>query len=140
MLDKITPMIITYNEAENVRRTLDKLTWAQRILIVDSGSTDGTIKMVQAYSQVEVIHHAFTDFADQCNFSMTHIATPWVLSLDADYELSDNLIVDCAHSCRPREFLAIGHNSSIGSMDDRFAVRFIRHALCFIERTGHLSE
>src|SRR5262249_5339446 len=89
---QITPLIITYNEAVNVRRTLDKLGWARRILVVDSGSTDETIKVLQSYSQVEVVHHAFSDFASQCNFGLTQVTTPWVLSLDADYELSDELV------------------------------------------------
>lgn len=92
MLDHITPLVLTYNEAPNIARTLDKLSWAQRIVVIDSGSTDGTLGMVQRYPQVEVLEHPFTDFASQCNFGLTHIATPWVLSLDADYELSDPLI------------------------------------------------
>ena len=92
VLDQITPLIITYNEAVNIRRTLDKLGWARRILVVDSGSTDETIKVLQSYSQVEVVHHAFSDFASQCNFGLTQVTTPWVLSLDADYELSDELV------------------------------------------------
>ena len=94
MLDQITPLIITYNEAVNIRRTLDKLVWARRIVVVDSGSTDETISILQSYSQVEVVHHAFSDFASQCNVGLTQITTPWVLSLDADYELSDALIAE----------------------------------------------
>jgi glycosyltransferase involved in cell wall biosynthesis len=92
MLDQITPLIITYNEALNIQRTLDKLGWARRILVVDSGSTDETINILRSYSQVDVVHQAFSDFATQCNFGLAQITTPWVLSLDADYELSDALI------------------------------------------------
>src|SRR5207248_5250473 len=92
VLDQITVLIITYNEAPNIRRTLDKLAWAQRVVVVDSGSTDETLAIVQSYPQVEVISHPFANFADQCNFGLTQIATPWVLSLDADYELSDDLV------------------------------------------------
>src|SRR5262245_23534046 len=85
-------MIITYNEAANIRRTLGKLLWARKILVIDSGSTDETLKILRNYSQVEVLHHSFNDFADQCNFGIAQIDTPWVLSLDADYELSDALV------------------------------------------------
>jgi glycosyltransferase involved in cell wall biosynthesis len=92
MLDNITPLIITCNEAPNIRRTIDKLSWARRIVVVDSGSTDDTLRILQTYSQVEVVHHPFRDFASQCNFGITQIATPWILSLDADYELSDSLV------------------------------------------------
>jgi glycosyltransferase involved in cell wall biosynthesis len=90
--DRITPLIITYNEAPNIRRTLGKLSWAQRIVVIDSGSTDGTVEMLRGYPQVEVVQHPFINAAIQCNFGLTQVASPWVLSLDADYELSDALI------------------------------------------------
>jgi glycosyltransferase involved in cell wall biosynthesis len=92
VLDNITPMIITFNEAANIQRTLEKVLWARRIIVIDSGSDDGTLEMLRAHSQVEVIHHPFRDYASQCNFGLARIATPWVLSLDADYELSDELV------------------------------------------------
>lgn len=92
MLDQITPLVLTYNEAPNIQRTLGKLLWARRIVVIDSGSTDETLSLLRAYPQVDVIEHPFTDFAAQCNFGLTQVNTPWVLSLDADYELGDALI------------------------------------------------
>jgi glycosyltransferase involved in cell wall biosynthesis len=94
VLDQITPLVITYNEAANIRRTLDKLRWAQRIVVVDSGSTDETLDILQSYLQAHVVVHPFIDFASQCNFGLSLVTTPWVLSLDADYELSDALIAE----------------------------------------------
>jgi glycosyltransferase involved in cell wall biosynthesis len=91
VFDQITPLIITYNEAPNIRRTLEKLRWAHRIVVIDSGSTDDTVTILRNYPTVEVIQHPFADFASQCNFGLTQIFSPWVLSLDADYELSDEL-------------------------------------------------
>lgn len=93
MLEQITPLILTYNEAPNIARTLGKLAWARRIVVIDSGSTDETLSLLRAYPQVEVFEHPFTDFAAQCNFGLGQVNTPWVLSLDADYELS-NLLVE----------------------------------------------
>jgi glycosyltransferase involved in cell wall biosynthesis len=90
--DEITPMIITYNEAPNIARTVGKLLWAKRIVVIDSGSTDATLDMLRNFPQVDVIVHPFSDFASQCNFGLTQVGTPWVLSLDADYELSDALV------------------------------------------------
>jgi glycosyltransferase involved in cell wall biosynthesis len=91
VFDQITPLIITYNEAPNIQRTLGKLQWAQRIVVVDSGSTDRTIDILRGYPQVEVIRHPFADAASQCNFGLAQVTSAWVLSLDADYELSDEL-------------------------------------------------
>jgi glycosyltransferase involved in cell wall biosynthesis len=100
LLAEITPLIITYDEAPNIRRTLDKLAWARRIVVIDSGSTDGTVEIMRCFPQVQVIQHPFTDFASQCNYGLTRIATPWALSLDADYELSDGLVREL-ESLRP---------------------------------------
>jgi glycosyltransferase involved in cell wall biosynthesis len=94
--DQITPLIITYNEAPNIERTIGKLLWAKRIVVIDSSSTDATLDMLRGFPQVEVIQHPFSDFASQCNFGLTQIDTPWVLSLDADYELSDPLVEELA--------------------------------------------
>jgi glycosyltransferase involved in cell wall biosynthesis len=96
VLDKITPLIISHNEGPNLARTLAKLRWARRIVLIDSGSTDDTRSITHDHPQVVVIEHPFTDFASQCNFGLTQIATAWVLSLDADYELSDELIDELA--------------------------------------------
>ena len=92
LLDEITPLVLSFNEAPNIVRTFDKLRWACRIVVIDSGSTDGTIDLLRSYHQVDLIHRAFTDFASQWNFGLMQVNTPWVLSLDADYELSDEII------------------------------------------------
>lgn len=84
-------MIITFNEAPNLARCLDRLSWASRILIVDSGSTDATLTIARAYPHVDLVERGFDDFASQCNFGLSRITTPWVLSLDADYALSETL-------------------------------------------------
>lgn len=109
MLEKITPLIITYNEAPNIERTLGKLLWAERIVVIDSGSTDGTVEMLRRYPQVEVIEHPFVNAASQCNFGLTQVISPWVLSLDADYELSDALIRELSSLTPPDS--AVGYRA-----------------------------
>jgi len=96
MIENITPLIITFNEAPNIRRTLDRLVWARRIVVIDSGSTDGTLDILRSYPQVVTIHRPFDNFAGQCNFGLEQVQTPWVLSLDADYELSEALVAEIA--------------------------------------------
>ena len=96
MLDRITPLVITFNEAPNIARTLAKLGWAKRIVVVDSGSTDGTLDILARHAKVEVHARAFDSFAAQCNFGLSQVAGDWVLSLDADYELSDALVAEIA--------------------------------------------
>ncbi len=96
MLEKIVPLIITYNEAPNICRTLDKLSWAKKIVVIDSYSTDSTLEILNSYSQVQIFQRKFDSFASQCNYGLEKINSEWVLSLDADYILTDELIAEMA--------------------------------------------
>ena len=91
LADDLTAMILTYNEEANIARTLDALGWVGEILIVDSGSTDATLDIVRRYPRARVVTRAFDSFAEQCNYGLSRITTAWILSLDADYELSEAL-------------------------------------------------
>ena len=96
MLDNITPVVLTYNEAPNIGRTLRQLRWARDIVMVDSFSDDDTIQIASAFPQVRILQRKFDTFANQCNFALNEagIATDWVLSLDADYVLTDELVAE----------------------------------------------
>ncbi len=92
LIDHVTAMIITFNEAPNIGRVLEKLAWVRRVLVIDSGSTDETLEIIARHPGAKVLTRGFDSFAAQCNFGLDHIKTEWVLSLDADYVLSDALI------------------------------------------------
>lgn len=91
----VTALILTFNEQENIARALAALSWAQEVLMVDSGSTDATLEIAQSVRpDVKVISRDFDSFARQCNFGLSQIETEWVLSLDADYVLTPELIAE----------------------------------------------
>lgn len=94
MLDKITPLILTYNEAPNIDRTLKKLSWAEQIVVIDSYSTDETLEILAFYPQVKVFKRKFDTHATQWNYGLEQVNSEWVLSLDADYIISDELIAE----------------------------------------------
>jgi len=98
MLDQITPVLLTYNEKENIGRTLSRLRWAKDIVVVDSGSTDGTLSILTACPNLRVFKRRFDTHAKQWRFAVeeTQIATDWILRLDADYQVSDALISELA--------------------------------------------
>jgi glycosyltransferase involved in cell wall biosynthesis len=97
VINGVTPILITFNEAPNIARTLNKLGWARRIVVVDSGSGDGTLEILARYPQVALFKRTFDNFADQCNFGLAQVQTDWALSLDADYELSDSLVQELSN-------------------------------------------
>ncbi len=92
IVERVTPLILTFNEAVNIHTTIQRLSWAKNIVVIDSYSTDETLNILSFYPQVQVFQREFDSFANQCNFGLGKIASEWVLSLDADYVLSDELI------------------------------------------------
>lgn len=95
-MNDITALVLTYNEAPNLARTLDRLTWLRDVVVVDSGSSDDTCAIAQRYPNVRVFMRPFTTLAAQWTFGLeqTGITTEWVLALDADYVLSDGLVTE----------------------------------------------
>jgi glycosyltransferase involved in cell wall biosynthesis len=94
VLEQITPFILTYNETPNLARILKPLYWASEIVVVDSFSDDETLTVAAQFPQVRVVQRAFDGFANQANFALreTGIKTEWILALDADYEVTPELI------------------------------------------------
>jgi glycosyltransferase involved in cell wall biosynthesis len=87
VLDQVTPLILTLNEAPNIGRTLDRLAWAKRVVVLDSHSDDETETIARRYQNVAFVKRPFDSHAGQWNFGLreTGIDTDWVLALDADY-------------------------------------------------------
>jgi glycosyltransferase involved in cell wall biosynthesis len=88
----LTALVLTYNEAANIQRTLGKLQWIPKVVVLDSHSTDETISICQKFPNVEVKQRVFDSFAGQCNYGLSLITTEWILSIDADYVFTDELI------------------------------------------------
>lgn len=83
----VTAIILTQDEAVNIRRCLAALSWAEDVVIVDSGSRDDTIELARLERpEVRVFTHPFKDFGDQRNWALDHTSVEhdWVLFVDAD--------------------------------------------------------
>ncbi|NKC13381.1 MAG: glycosyltransferase [Gammaproteobacteria bacterium] len=108
MLNQITPVLLTYNEAPNIERTLHALSWAQEIVVVDSFSTDATLEVLAEFARVRVVQRAFENHADQWNYgiSETGIETEWILALDADWVVTDALRSEVATLVPPPDVAA----------------------------------
>lgn len=94
ILEEITPLILTFNEAANIQLTLQHLTWAKQIIVIDSYSSDTTLDILRLYSQVQVFQRKFDTHTNQWNYGLQQVKTEWVLSLDADYILTEDLIAE----------------------------------------------
>ena len=87
----LSALVITYNEEANIFRTLDSIRWIPYVLVVDSGSTDSTVKIASEFSNTHIVVREFDSFANQCNFGLESLSSEWVLSLDADYVVTQRL-------------------------------------------------
>ena len=97
-LEHVTPVVLTYNEAPNIGRTLAGLSWARRIVVVDSFSDDETCAIASAFPAVSLFQRKFDTHASQWNYATreTGIDTEWTLALDADYMVSPELAQEMA--------------------------------------------
>jgi glycosyltransferase involved in cell wall biosynthesis len=86
----ISAAIITLNEERNIGRCLDSLKWADEIVVVDAGSTDRTLEICKERN-CRVYENAWEGFAEQKNLSLDRAACDWILSIDADEEVTPEL-------------------------------------------------
>ena len=87
---RISAVIITFNEAENIRAACESVAWADEIVVVDSESTDATRQIAVACG-ARVIEHQWPGFAAQKQFATNAAGNNWILSLDADERVSPEL-------------------------------------------------
>jgi glycosyltransferase involved in cell wall biosynthesis len=85
--------LITRNEAANLPRTLASVRWANEIVVVDSGSTDATLELARD-AGARIFEEPWKGFAAQKNAAIAHCSSDWILSLDADEEVSPELALE----------------------------------------------
>lgn len=93
MLD-ISIIILTFNEEIHIKRCLDNIsTFVKDVFIIDCFSTDKTVEIAQTYDNVTILQNRWVNYATQFNWGLQHapIQTKWVLRLDADEYLTDEL-------------------------------------------------
>jgi glycosyltransferase involved in cell wall biosynthesis len=89
-MEKVSVAIITKNEERNIRDCLESVTWADEIVVVDNGSTDGTREICQTFS-VRFFTEGWKGYSGQKNSAIEKARNDWVLSLDADERVSSGL-------------------------------------------------
>jgi glycosyltransferase involved in cell wall biosynthesis len=94
---ELSVVIITKNEERNIERCISSVRWAGDIVVVDSLSTDRTAEIARSLG-ARVIERAWEGFARQKEFAVAQACNEWVLSLDADEEVTDELREEIAHT------------------------------------------
>jgi glycosyltransferase involved in cell wall biosynthesis len=97
----IAVIILTLNEEANIAQALNSVRdWASQVFLFDSYSTDQTLEIARQYD-CRIVQHRFVDYAQQRNMALDQlpIAAEWVLFLDADERLTDELKAEIATVC-----------------------------------------
>ncbi len=88
---RLSVILITHNEAARLRAVLEAVAWADEIVVVDSGSTDGTPDIARAFTDRVVVTADWPGFGPQKNRALDLATGDWVLSLDADERVTPAL-------------------------------------------------
>ena len=88
---KISGLVITLNEEENIEDVIQNLNFVDEIIIVDSFSTDNTVALTKKYPHVRLVQNKFENFTNQRNFALSLASHPWILFMDADERITPAL-------------------------------------------------
>lgn len=91
ILPKVSVVIITKNEAVNIGDCLDSVKWAEEIIVLDSGSSDGTLDICRQYTNRVYSSEDWPGFGVQKNRALAWATGEWVLALDADERVTPEL-------------------------------------------------
>ncbi len=137
--NKVSAVIITYNEAGNLKHTLPQLYWCDEIIIVDSHSTDDTVALCQAYG-CKIFYRNFSGYGEQKHFAIGKASNDWVLCIDADEYLTPALIDelqeeltdtgDCRGYLVPMNLVFLGKEFSRGRESHRYFLRLFNKKWC----------
>lgn len=90
----ISGIVIVKNEEARIGRCLESMHWLDEIVVVDSGSTDGTREICTHYDKVRFFSHEWEGFGRQKNIALQAAVGEWVLSVDADELVTSELVAE----------------------------------------------
>ena len=136
-MQRVTAVLITLNEELNLKRTLPQVSWCDEIIVVDSGSTDNTVQLCRNFG-CKVVHRAFDGYGSQKKYAVSLSRNNWILSLDADEVLSDELVDEiknemiapkAAGYLLPMNLVFLGKEFTFGKESNRFFLRLFNKQL-----------
>jgi glycosyltransferase involved in cell wall biosynthesis len=94
---KITAIVLTKNEEENVARCLKSLEWLPEVIVADSHSRDKTVEIVNTYKNTKLIDTDWLGFSETKSLAISHASNDWILWIDADEECTPELIIEISN-------------------------------------------
>lgn len=122
-MPSLSVILITKNEAANIRDCLQSVAWADEIIVVDSASTDGTAGVAKEMGARVYVHADWPGFGPQKNRALGYATKDWVFSIDADERVTPELRAGIGQAMR--ESKADGYFCPRLS---QFCGRFVHHS------------
>ena len=132
---KLSVVIITKNEEEDIGPCLESVKWADEIIVVDSFSEDKTVEICRRYGS-KVLERKDEGYAKKKNFGIDEAAGEWILSLDADERISPELAEEIKEVLRgkgdddgyliPMKFYFFGHWMRHGGLYPKHHLRLFK--------------
>jgi (heptosyl)LPS beta-1,4-glucosyltransferase len=146
---RLSVVVITLNEEERLRACLESVAWADEIVVVDAESQDKTAQIAREFTE-RVVVRPWPGFAAQKNFGLELAQGDWILSLDADEEVSPELRAEVTRTiagpaaadgyAMPRKNIYWGRWVRHGGLYPDWQIRLFRRGRArFLERDVHES-
>lgn len=141
----ISACIITFNEKDNIERCLSSLFFCDEIILVDAGSDDCTVEKAKKFTN-KIYSNEFIDFSTQKNYAIKKAKSEWILSIDADEVIPDELaeeIVSTTENNKQIDAFMIGRiNNMYGKELRHFAqpdhnIRLFKKGSCYFVQPVH---
>lgn len=118
----LSVIIITLNEAHNIERALQSVTFADEIIVVDAGSTDDTVAICQAFGARVIQTSDWPGFGRQKQRALEQAQRTWVLSIDADEVVTPDLAAAIKQACQSKT-----EQGFFVTMENMYCGRVMRH-------------
>lgn len=122
-MPSLSVILITKNEAANIRACLELVSWADEIIVVDSGSSDDTVAICHEFTPHVFVKTDWQGFGIQKNRALAHASKDWVLSLDADERVTPELRTQLINAMTEGR-----HGGFYLPRLSQFCGKFIRHS------------
>lgn len=106
MVKQISVIILTKNSQKYLKECLEELKMFDEIIVLDNGSSDGTLKIAKDYPNVKIIEHPFIGFGPLKNLAVKHARHNWIFSIDSD-EIAKPELIEEIKRIDPKEILNI---------------------------------